>query len=419
MAELIPVETAQEIVLANTPEMPVEEVSLLDALGRVVARDLVSDVDINGFADAAMDGFALKAADIADASAEHPVTLKIVDVVGAGYLYNGELKSGEAVRIMTGAAMPEGSDTNVKIEDVEVSGDGLTGQTVTFREPVQAGTNVRQPGEEAKAGQTVFLRGDKVNAAGAGLLASTGNTSVPVFARPRVAIISIGSELVDSSTVPPMGKKRDSNRYTLAAMARDAGAEVTMYPIVADEPEAIVASYTKAAAENDVVVSSGGACGGDFDYVAQVIGSLGEVKFEYVNMRPGKAQTFGVAPDGTLLFGLSGNPAACATGFEMLVRPALRKAQGHRELARPSVQAKLGDYKSKKKEIRRFYVRGVLERDADGELAAIPLKRQSSALIGTTSQCNCFIVIPEGGAPVAPGTDVECIRIDLEEGTVL
>ena len=419
MFELIPVETAQEIVLASTREMPVEKVALLDALGRVVACDLVSDVDINGFADASMDGFAIKSADVAEASGEHPATLRIVDVVGAGYLYKGVLQSGEAVRIMTGAAMPEGADANVKIEDVEVTGDGLTGETVIFKKPVKAGANVRQAGEEAKAGQTVFLRGDKINPAGVGLLATTGNTSVPVYARPRVGVISIGTELVDSSTVPGMGMKRDSNRYTLAAMARDAGAEVTMYPIVPDEPEAITAVYSRAAAENNVVVSSGGACGGDFDYVAQVISTLGEVRFEFVNMRPGKAQTFGVTPDGTLMFGLSGNPAACATGFEVLVRPALRKAQGYRELVRPYAWAKLGEYSGKKKEMRRFFVRGVLEQGANGEYTAVPLKKQSSALIGTTSKCNCYIVLPEGGAPVAPGMDVKCIRIDLEEGTVI
>lgn len=411
MPTLIPVESAQEQVLQNVKEMPVEEVCLLDALGRVVARDLVSDTDINGFADASMDGFALKAEDIASASEESPVALKIVDVVGAGYLYKGVLQNGEAVRIMTGAAMPEGSDTNVKIEVVEVSGEGLTGDTVIFKEPAKAGSNVRPQGEEAKAGDKVFSKGDEVNAAGVGLLATTGNTSVPVFSRPRVGVLSIGSELVDSSTVPPMGMKRDSNRYTLAAMAREAGADVTMYPIVADEPDAIREAYAKAVAENDFVVSSGGACGGDFDYVAEVIGSLGDVKFEFVNMRPGKAQAFGVAENGTLMFGLSGNPAACVTGFEILVRPALRKAQGHRVLYRETVKATLTEFKGKKKETRRFYMRGLLERQEDGGYAVTPLKKQSSALIGSTRACNCFLVIPEGGAQIEPGSQVECLLV--------
>ena len=415
MPKLTPLEDALAIVLDCAPAMPVEEIDVMDALGRVVARDLVSDIDINGFADAAMDGFAIKGDDIAAASEEAPVSLKIVDVVGAGHLYNGVLQSGEAVRIMTGAAMPEGSDTNVKIEVTEVTGDGLTGENVLFRAPVKVGTNVRQPGEEALAGQTVFTAGSVVNAAGIGLLASTGNVRVPVFARPKVGIISIGTELVDSSTVPPMGMKRDSNRYTLAAMAKEAGADVTMYPIVADEPEAIAEAYRKAAAENDCVVSSGGACGGDFDYVSQIIDSLGEVRFEYVNLRPGKAQTFGVAPDGTLMFGLSGNPAACATGFEVLVRPALRKAQGFTQLARPVVRATLTE-SVRTKDTRRYMMRGTVEALPEGGYRVTPLKKQSSAVIGSTSRANCFIVLREGCSPFDEGTEVECLRVDLPEG---
>ena len=254
MPNLISVEEAQALVLEFTQPMPVETVAMLDAPGRVVASDLTSDVDINGFEDAAMDGFALKASDIEAASEEHPVELKIVDVVGAGALYDGELHSGEAVRIMTGAAMPFGADTNVKIEDVQVTGEGVTGDTVLFTIPAKIGTNVRKVGEEAKAGELVLAAGSSVNAACVGLLASTGNTTVPVYGCPKVGVISIGTELVDSSTVPGYGMKRDSNRHTLAAMARDAGAEVVLYPIVPDVPEEIEAAYRKAIAECDYVV---------------------------------------------------------------------------------------------------------------------------------------------------------------------
>ena len=417
MPKLIAVEEAQALVLENTRQMHVETVEMLDAPGRVVAEDLTSDVDINGFDDAAMDGFAIKAVDIAEASPEKPVELKIVDVVGAGALYDGELQHGEAVRIMTGAAMPAGADANIKIEDVTVTGEGTAGDTVLFTIPEKTGVNVRKAGEEAKAGEQVLAAGSSVNAACVGLLASTGNTSVPVYGRPKVGIISIGTELVDSTTVPGFGMKRDSNRHTLAAMARDAGAEAVLFPVVPDIPEEIEAVYRKAIAECDYVVSSGGACGGDFDYITQIITSLADIKFEYVNMKPGKAQTFGVTPDGKLLFGLSGNPAASATGFEILVRPSLLKAQGRTDGFRPVVKATL-EGSPRKKGKRRHLMRGIVEADGKGGYIAKPLAKQSSALIGATSQSNCFIVIPEGDGKAESGMEVDCIRIDAAEGTV-
>lgn len=418
MSKLIAVEEAQALVLESTRLMPVETVEMLDAPGRVVAEDLTSDVDINGFDDAAMDGFAIKAADIAEASSDNPIELKIVDVVGAGALYDGELQHGEAVRIMTGAAMPAGADSNIKIEDVTVTGEGVTGDTVAFTIPAKEGTNVRKAGEEAKAGEKVLAAGSLVNAACVGLLASTGNTTVPVYGRPRVGILSIGTELVDSSTVPGFGMKRDSNRHTLAAMARDAGAEVILYSIVPDIPDAIEAAYRKAIDECDYVVSSGGACGGDFDYITQIITSLADIKFEYVNMKPGKAQTFGVTSDGKLLFGLSGNPAASATGFEILVRPSLLKSQGRKDLFRPVVKAAL--QKGPRKMVkRRQLLRGLVKADGKGGYTAQPLDKQSSALIGATSQSNCYIVISEGEGKVENGMEVECIRIDIPEGSAI
>ena len=418
MSKLVPVEEAIETILEFTKATSVEEVPLMEALGRAVAADLSSDVDINGFDDAAMDGFAIIAADIEGASPDNPVELEVVDTVGAGYLYQGTLQRGKAVRIMTGAAMPDGADSNIKWEDVQVTGGGVAGGTVIFTSPCKPGTNVRKAGEEARAGQKVFSAGDVVNAAGVGLLATTGNVSVPVHRRPRVGVMSIGTELVDSSTVPGMGMKRDSNRYTLAAMAREAGAEVTMYPIVPDDYDEIRKVYLEMVAQNDVVVSSGGACGGDFDFITQVIASVSDIKFEYVNMKPGKAQTFGVTEDGKLLFGLSGNPAASATGFEVLVRPALLKMQGRLALERPVVKARLGRA-VKKKGGRRFLLRGRVERAEDGGLVATPNKNQSSAVIGATSESNCFIVLPEGEYPVEEGMEVVCIRVDLPEGSVI
>lgn len=418
MQDRIPLEEARSIVLENTPLMPVEDVPLLDALGRVVAEDLESDIDVNAFDDAAMDGFAIIAADTADATEKNPAKLRIVDIVGAGAVYGGVLQPGEAVRIMTGAAMPKGADTNVMIEKVEVTGDGGIGETLLIKNPQITGDNVRKAGEEAKAGQVVLPAGSKVTAAGVGLLATTGNCTVSVYRKPIVGIISIGTELVDPEELPADGMRRDSNRYTMAAMAIDAGAEVRMYRIVPDEPDSIRSTYETAIAECDYVVSSGGACEGDFDYVGQIASDLGDVKFNFVNMRPGKAQKFGIIPDGTLLFGLSGNPAASATGFEMLVRPSLLKAQGCKELDRVFVNARYAGSESRSRLPRRFFMRGILSRGDDGEYIATPMQKQSSQLIGETAKSNCYIEIPEGDGTIEPGDTIRCMRIDVAEGTV-
>lgn len=419
MQNRIPLEDARKIVLENTETMPVEKVPLLDALDRVVAEDLRSDIDVNAFDDAAMDGFAIIAADTADATASNPTRLEIVGVIGAGAIYDGVLQPGEAVRIMTGAAMPKGADTNVMIEKVKTTGDGGIGEKLIIDAPQEAGNNVRKAGEEARAGEVVLAAGSKLTAAGVGLLATTGNFEVPVYKQPIVGIISIGTELVEPQKLPANGMRRDSNRYTIAAMALDAGAEARLYPIIPDEPQTIRDVYERAIDECDYVVSTGGACEGDFDYIGQIASELGDVKFNFVNMRPGKAQTFAVMPNGTLLFGLSGNPAASATGFELLTRPSLRKAQGYRNLGRMYVEAELAGDKACKRKPRRFFMRGTLSKGENGGYIATPMRKQSSQLIGETAKSNCFIDIPEGKGTIELGETVKCMRLDVEEGTAV
>ena len=414
MPEMISVEEARDLVLSRVTALPAEEVRVLGAAGRVAAADLTSDIDIAPFAHSAMDGFAVRADELASATAESPVELDVIAEIAAGDVYEGSIAAGQCVRIMTGAPLPDDADSVVKYEIVDVvTGDGKPGSRVSFAQPTKLRSNVRDAGEEAKAGDVVVACGEVINPAGVGFLAGCGVMEAPVHRRPRVAIISIGSELVDPTEVPTPGKIRNSNSYALAASARAAGAEPHILPIVEDTLEALSSAVRAAAAAYDFVVTSGGASNGDFDFIKPVVEDLGELLMTTVNMRPGKAQTFGVV-DGTPVFGLPGNPAAAYVGFEMLVRPALRKMQGFTHFDRPRVVATLAA-DAKKRDPRRIFLRSTLRKADDGTYVVEPAKNQSSGLFGPLQRSNCMIVLAEGLEGRTAGSPVECILLDVNE----
>ncbi len=410
--EKISVEEAQRRARAAVTRLGDEEIDLADAYGRVLAADVVSDMDVAPFDNTAMDGFAVIADDLADASPDHPVTLRVVAHEGAGDVFRGPLASGTTVRIMTGAPIPEGCDAVVKYE--EVRGGLARGDDATFTAPAKPGANIRRAGEEFRAGDVVLRAGERVNPYAMGMLASAGATRVTVVRQPVVAVFAIGSELVDPGVRPTPGKIRNSNTMCVAGLVRDAGARVRVYPTVADDRDAIRAQVAQALADCDAVVTAGGASKGDFDFINGVIAELGTVVFDYVNMRPGKRQTMGVV-DGKPVYGLSGNPAAAAVGFELLVRPALNVMAGVGEAGRPTVRARLSR-DVRKKETRRFYERGLVARDERGEWVATPFRGQSSALLGALQRCNALIVIPEESLGMQAGDEVTCLRLDMPEG---
>lgn len=414
MQEMLSLEQARELILSRVEVLPVETVPVLEAVGRVAAADLKSDIDISPFAHSAMDGFALHAVEIAEANAEAPVELDVIAEIAAGDVFEGSIGQGQCVRIMTGAPLPDDVDSVVKYEIVDVvTGDGRPGSRVSFTAPTNVRSNVREAGEEAKAGETVVDQGEVIGAAGVGFLAGCGIVEVPTHRRPRVAIISIGSELVNPTEVPTLGKIRNSNSYALAACAQAAGAVPTILPIVEDTKEALAAAVSQAVANFDFVVTSGGASNGDFDFIKPVVSSLGELLMTTVNMRPGKAQTFGMV-EGTPVFGLPGNPAAAYVGFEMIIRPALRKMQGYVHFNRPCVMAKLSR-DMKKKDPRRIFLRSTLYKNDEGDYVVAPAKNQSSGLFGVIQRSNCMAVLPEGvGARIA-GTLIECVLLDVSE----
>ena len=414
---MISLEEARNLVLEHVAATPVETVSVLDAVGRVAAADLASDIDISPFAHSAMDGFAVHAAELESASEENPVELDVIAEIGAGDVYDGPIEAGQCVRIMTGAPLPDAADAVVKYEIVGiVSGDGKPGSRVSFTAPTNLRNNVREAGEEARAGEVVVHAGEVIGTAGVGFLAGCGVLEVPVHRAPEVAIVATGSELVDPSEVPTAGKIRNSNSLALAACAKAAGCEPTILPIVEDTYEALEETVRQAVRDYDFVITTGGAANGDFDFIKPVVEGTGELLMTTVNMRPGKAQTFGIV-EGTPVFGLPGNPAAAYCGFEMIIRPALRKMQGYSHFEHPVVKARLA-VDTKKKDPRRFFLRATLTKDADGYIVT-PAKNQSSGLFGPIQRSNCMAIMPEGIESRSAGSLIDCVLLDVSEEVLL
>lgn len=417
-AEMISLEEARDLVLSHVSLMPTERVSVLEVVGRVAAEDLRSDIDIAPFAHAAMDGYALRAEEIAGATEDAPVKLDVIAEIGAGDVFTGTIGAGQCVRIMTGAQLPDDADAVVKYEIVGVeSGNGREGSVVSFTVPAAVRSNIREAGEEARANEVIVETGEVIGSAGVGFLTGCGVMEVETYRRPRVAIIATGSELVDPTEVPTAGKIRNSNSYAMAACAQQVGAVPTVLPIVRDTYEDLAAAVKSAAAEYDFVVTTGGAANGDFDFIKPVVSELGELLMTTVNIRPGKAQTFGVVR-GTPVFGLPGNPAAAYVGFEMIIRPALRKMQGYAHFERPSVMAKLSR-DVKKKDPRRILLRSTITRGEAGEYVVTPAKNQSSGLFGVIQKSNCMAVMPEGLESKKAGDLIDCIMLDIPEEVVI
>lgn len=416
--EMLSLEDARALVLSHMSLMDTEVVPILDAVGRVCAREVKSDIDVAPFAHSAMDGFAVKSEDVAKATGSSPVELKVIAEVGAGDVYDGRIEDGECVRIMTGACLPLDADAVIKYEEADYMGsDGKTGSMVAFAGKASPGENVRAAGEEAHAGDVILSPGEVVGCAGVGYLASCGALSIETYRRPKVAIIPTGSELVDPSQKPERGHIRESNGYAIAACVQNAGAEPFMQPICIDTYDDLKKALVEACALYDFVITTGGAANGDFDFIKKVVDNEGELLMTLVNMRPGKAQTFGFIGK-TPVFGLPGNPAAAYCGFEMIIRGALRKMQGYRCLDRPKVHAKLTQ-DVKKRDPRRIYLRSSLVRNPNGGLEVTPFDNQSSGLFGVIQKSNCMAIMPEGNESRSAGDIVECVLLDVPEETVI
>jgi len=410
---VISVEEAREAVLARIERLEAETVDILASLGRVLAEDISSDIDISPFDNSAMDGFAVRAADLEDATEDSPVVLDVIEHVAAGSFPQLTVGAGQATRIMTGAPVPTGADAVVMIERTEpVTGDGGAGGTVAIKTTAKVSENIRKRGEDVRKGDVVLETGEIVTPAAVGLMAAMGRAQVDVYRRPRVAIVATGDELVAIDEYPGPGKIRNSNSYSLAAQVLAAGAEPEILPVARDN-EADTRAILSRASEFDLMVTTGGVSMGDFDVVKDVLNDIGKMDFWKVAMRPGAPQTYGTISD-TPFFGLPGNPTSTMVGFELFVRPAIRKMCGFTTLDRPTVQAVLA-HDVKKKSDRRYFLRARLTK-MDGGYSVALSGSQSSALLTSMHRANCLASIPEGQSFAEKGTTVTCIRLDIEEG---
>jgi molybdopterin molybdotransferase len=398
---------AQALVLAETPGPAAETVATAKALGRVLAEAVVSERVIPPADNSAMDGWALRAADAAGARADAPVALRVAYEVAAGGAPPRALAAGEAARIFTGAPIPPGADSVVRQEDAE-AGAG----SVRVRVAPEPGLHVRRAGEDVRVGETVLEPGARLAAAQLGMLASLGRMVVSVAARPRVAILSGGDELVEPDGDVSGGRIVASNSWTLSAQCREVGADPRYLGIARDDPGEIERRL-RAGLSADVLVSSAGVSVGDRDHVRGVLEKLGcRLLFWGVRMKPGYPLVFGRFEDGPLVFGLPGNPVSAMVTFEQFVRPALRKLLGHRALFRPRLRARAA-HALRKPAGRLHFVRVILDR-RDGALLARETGNQSSGVLRSLSLAHGLLVFPAELTQIAAGDLVTVQLLDEE-----
>lgn len=397
---MLRIEDALQIILDRTPLLGDEEIPLTEAVGRVLRHDAKSDLDLPPFDRARMDGYALKAADAATV----PARLKDIGEAAAGHAFGGTIESGQAVRIMTGAPIPAGADAVQQIEVIKVA-DGW----IEVQKAVQPGQFITPRGVEARAGDVMVRFGEHISPAVAAVLASFGHARLQVWRRPRIALLSTGTELVEVAETPGPSQIRNSNTYSLAGYAESAGAEVVSSGIVRDDFAATREAIAAALNIADVVMLSGGVSMGDYDLVKPALAELGaEIFVEKVAMHPGKPTVFAKLGD-KVIFGLPGNPVSVAVSFHLFARPALMQMQGAKEIHLPRFQA-FATRQVKGAPPRRSHQPGRLT-IKNGRAEVEPLKWSGSSDLVAFMNADCLIVVPEDQASMAEGELVEVISL--------
>lgn len=402
---MLRIEDALTLILERIPVLGPERIVLSDAIGRVLRENAVSDLDLPPFNRARMDGYAVRAADTAQATASQSVSLRSIGDAVAGHAFTGTVAPGTAVRIMTGAPVPDGADSVEKIEVIRVLDD----QTIELVQPVTLGRFITPFGTEARSGEVVVAAGERINPAKSAVLASFGYARPSVSRRPRLALLSTGSELVDVDSFPGPSQIRNSNRYSLAGYAAQAGAEVVASRIVVDDLVATRDAIAEAARVADVVMLSGGVSMGDLDLVKPALRELGaEILVERVAMHPGKPTVFARLGDQVVL-GLPGNPVSVAVAFHIFAYPALLKMQGASEIGLPRFQAVTLNV-VKGAPPRRSHQPGHLS-FVDGRALVEPLKWSGSSDLIAFMRANALIVVPEDRARLEEGELAELISL--------
>jgi molybdopterin molybdotransferase len=383
---LITIEEALEIVLKETKVLGFETVNILNSLNKVLAEDIYSKDNLPPFDKSAMDGYAIISDDTENASEEKPVKLKIKGTIKAGDFYEGQLKCGEALKIMTGAPVPNGADAVIQIENVEADSE-----EVAIFNPVKKNRNILNLGEEIRKGDIALVSGMTIRPSEIGLMASLGFNSVKVVKAPKIIIITTGDELIDVSEELTSGKIRDCNGYSLMALGKNLQADVKFYGIVRDDMDVLFKKMQEAFEEGDIIITSGGVSAGDYDFVENCLKELGaDTKFSSVAIKPGKPFTFAKYKD-KLFFGLPGNPLAVINTFEQFVSPAAKKMMGKSDIHNKQFKVVLGeDFKSVKGRTNYVYVN--IE-EKDGIYYAYKVGSQSSNQLLTISKANGIIIL--------------------------
>jgi molybdopterin molybdotransferase len=406
---MIPVKEARNIILDCFAPLATERTDIFSGLRRVLAEDVLAPFDIPPHDNSAMDGYAVRSADLQGASPEAPVVLKVIEELPAGYVSQQTLQAGEAIRIMTGAPIPDGADTIIRVEDTQRSDAAHV--LILAERPPQFDT--RRAGEDVHRGETILSKGRVLRPAEIGLLASLGRSFVSVHQCPRVAILSTGDELVEVDEPLLPGKIINSNSYSVVALTLECGAIPVQFNIARDT-KADLENKLAQAARTDVILTSGGVSVGDFDFVKEMLQRTGsEMHFWQVCMKPGKPLAFGSIA-GTPLIGLPGNPVSSMVSFEVFVRPALLKMMGYEQIFRAIVPAQL-THDFRKYDGRKHFVRVVLQQQ-DGVYTATSTGEQGSGILSSMSKANGLAIIDESRLLVRTG---ECVPVMLLDHSLL
>lgn len=414
MRQLLTVDQACQKLLAVFSPLEQTTIALNEAGGRILALDVASEIDLPLFSNSSMDGFAVRAADVAKAISEDPVELEVVADVPAGRVSPVGIESGQAVRIMTGAPMPPGADAIVPIEDTDQYSQGkpidnTLPKRINVNRAVNSGDYVRPQGQDVRSGETVLYRGVQLRPQDLGLLAMLGISQVPVFNKPKIALLSTGDELIPVEQPLSPGKIHDSNAYTLSAQIQRDGAECINLGIVPDRQAAVEEALEQAHSSRvDLILSSAGVSVGAFDFVRTVVEINGAIEFWRVNMRPGKPLTFGnykAVP----FIGLPGNPVSAFVGYEVFVLPAIRKLSGVKDLARTRFRVRLED--PIESDGRESYLRAIVS-NADGDLRGRLTGHQGSGNLLSLVQANALLIIPSGVKSLPANAEVDAWLLD-------
>lgn len=401
--ELVSFDAYRAEVLAAVDPLDHMQVRVGDALGLLLAEDVVAAEPLPGFANSAMDGYAVRAQDVAEATVDAPVTLRVTGEVAAGHPVDHGVEPGCAIAIMTGGVVPVGADAVVPVERTSGGGD-----RVAVHVAPEPGANIRTVGQDVAVGAHVLSAGTRMTPADIGLLAALGVADVTAVPSPRVAVISTGDELVPTGRQPGPGQLRDSNGPMVRALVRQAGALAQKLPIIGDDRRRLTEALDSATGHADLIITTGGVSAGRHDHLVDVVRQLGSATPRKVAMKPGMPQLLGQVGD-TPLLGLPGNPVSTFVSFELFARPAIRRLQGRTDLDRPIVRATLGEDVPTPRN-KRTFVRVRLEQQ-DGRWRATPSGGQGSHVLSALAAADGLAIVDAGTATARAGESVPVLLL--------